>query len=160
MHVTGSMKDAGNIINISSFSPKTIFLNGKFTDPAFMPSIVQFECTHFSEMYFSVFAAQNLNLRFIFFLWNQTRTWSVVANTSDATGNHPLGSFLRENGRHLQFANNWMVISILWVDKTIRKDCSSNVSSHFLGRCLAWGDAKRLRGRLGLELVIDTSFNI
>ena len=56
-----------------------------------------------------------------FFLWNQTRTWSVVGNTSDATGNHPLGSFLRENGRHFQFANKWLVISILWVDKTIRK---------------------------------------
>ena len=46
LHVTGLLNNADNLITIrsaSSFLPKLIFfLNGKFTDPAFIPSIVQF----------------------------------------------------------------------------------------------------------------------
>ena len=41
LHVTGLMKNADNLITISCFLPKKNSLNGKFTDPAFIPSITQ-----------------------------------------------------------------------------------------------------------------------
>ena len=41
LHVTGLMNNADNLITI-------FFLNGKFTDPAFIPSIVQFKVAHLS----------------------------------------------------------------------------------------------------------------
>ena len=69
LHVTGLMNNADNLITIrsaSSFLPKLIFfLNGKFTDPAFIPSIVQLEVAHFSaKCVFTAFAMEKLNLCF------------------------------------------------------------------------------------------------
>ena len=51
--VTGLMNNADNLTTIRSvscFLAKTdfFFLNGKFTDPAFIPSIVQFKVAHLS----------------------------------------------------------------------------------------------------------------
>ena len=41
LHVKGLMKNADNLITISCFLPKKKFPQWEFTDPAFIPNIVQ-----------------------------------------------------------------------------------------------------------------------
>ena len=97
-----------------------------------------FQC----QMYFSVFAAQNLNLRFTFheIKLEPFPSWLPPLMQPEITGDY----FCPKKEVIFNFLTN--VWSFLWADKIIWKDCGSNVSSRLLGRGLGWREINGSEG--------------
>lgn len=112
---------------------KQILLDGKFTDPAFT-SIIQFQVTHFrAKCAFPFLQQKNSTFNLILLVF-------MKAKQNLAYRGRHLWCNWKSQGLILCMKTDvifsWPIYdcSFLWVNKTVGKECGSNVSSNLLGR--------------------------